>query len=201
MVLSCSSTTDMLYDNQKNVEPFCLRLLYVKCESCFILYLCLHIYKLKNDIVVIQSLRCVQLFATTWTAACQASFSFTISQICSNLCPLSQWCHPATSPCVTFVRMRTSWLQSYPASGPFPKCQLLASGSQSIGASASASVLPMNIKDWFPLGWTGWISLQSKGLSRVFSSNTIWKHQFYGALLSLWSNPHICTWLLEKPSL
>ena len=90
MVLGCSSTTDMLYGNQQNIEPFCLRLLYVKCESGFILYLGLHIYKLKNDVVVVQSLRCVQLFAATWTAACQASFSFTVSQICSNLCPLNQ---------------------------------------------------------------------------------------------------------------
>ena len=78
-ILGYSSTTDMLYENQQNIEPFCLRLLYVKCESCFILYLGLHIYKLKNDVVV-QSLRCVQLFAATWTEACQASFSFTHTQ-------------------------------------------------------------------------------------------------------------------------
>ena len=81
----------------------------------------------------------------------------------------------------------------------FPICQLFASGGQNIGASASASVLPMNIQDWFPLAWTGLISLQSKGLSRVFSSTTVQKHQFFSAQPSLWSNCHICTWLLEKP--
>ena len=80
-----------------------------------------------------------------------------------------------------------------------PNNQFFASGGQSTGASASASVLPMNIQDWFSLGLTGWISLQSKGFSRVFSNTTVQKHQFFGALLSLWSNFHIHTWLLEKP--
>ena len=83
--------------------------------------------------------------------------------------------------------------------GLFLVSWLFASGSQSIGASASATVFPMNIQDWFPLGVTGWISLQSKGLSRVFSSTTIQKHQFFSTQPSLWSNSHICTWLLEKP--
>ena len=92
---------------------------------------------------------------------------------CSNSCPLSQWCHPTiSSPVSPF----SSCLQSFPASGSFSTSQLFASGGQSIGASASASVLPMNIQGWFPLGWTGWVSLPSKGLSRVFSSATIWKH-------------------------
>ena len=91
-------------------------------------------------------------------------------------------------------------LQSFPASGSFPMSQLFASGSQSIGASASASVLSMNIQDWLPLGLTCLISLQSKGLSRVFSSTTVWKHQFFGALPSLWPSSHIRTWLLERPS-
>ena len=86
---------------------------------------------------------------------------------CSNSCPLSQWCHPTIS---TSVIPFSSHLQSFPASGSFPMSQFFASGGQSIGVSASASVLPMNIQDWFPLGWTGWISLQSKGLSRVFSN-------------------------------
>ena len=81
----------------------------------------------------------------------------------------------------------------------FSVSQLFASGGQSIGVSASASVLPMNTQDWFPLGWTGWISLLSKGLSRVVSSTTVWRHQFFGTKPSLWSNSHICTWLLEKP--
>ena len=92
----------------------------------------------------------------------------------------------------------SSWIQSFPASGSFPMSQLFASGGQSTGASTSASVLPMNIQDWFPLGLTGLISLQSKGLSRVFSSTIVQKHQFFSAQLSLRSNSHIHIWLLEK---
>ena len=89
---------------------------------------------------------------------------------CSNSCPLSPWCHPTIS---SLVVPFSSCLQSFPASGSFPKSQIFTSGGQSIGASASASVLPMNIQNWFPLGWTGWISLLSKGLSRVFSNTTV----------------------------
>ena len=96
--------------------------------------------------------------------------------------------------CVPF-----SCLQSFPVSGPFPMSWFFESGDQNIGASVSASVLPMNIQDWFPLGLTGLISLRYKGLSRVFSSTTVQRHQFFGAQLSLWSNFHIHTWLLEKP--
>ena len=115
---------------------------------------------------------------------------------CSNSCPLSRWCHPTISSSdIPF----SSCLQSCPASRSFPMSQFFASGSPSIGASASASVLPVNIQDWFPLGLTGWISLQSKGLSRVFSNTTVQKHQFFSTQLSLWSNSHIHTWLLEKP--
>ena len=95
----------------------------------------------------------------------------------------------------------SSCLQSFPASGSFLMCQLFTSGSQSIGASTSASVFPMTIQDWFPLGWTGWNSLQSKGLSRVFPNTTIQNHQFFSTQPSLWSNSHIHTWLLEKPYL
>ena len=114
---------------------------------------------------------------------------------CSNSCPLSQWCHPTSSSSdIPF----SCCLQSFPISGSFPMSQFFTSGSQSIGPSASASILPMNIQDWFPLGWTGWISLWSKGLSSVFSSTTVWKHQFFGAQPSLWPSSHICTWLLEK---
>ena len=105
----------------------------------------------------------------------------------SKSCPLSQWCHPTISFSVT----RFSFLQSCPASGSFQVSQLFASGGQSIGASTSASVLPMNIQDWFLLGWTGRISLKSKGLSRVFSSTTVWKHKIFGAQPSLWSNSHL----------
>ena len=101
---------------------------------------------------------------------------------CSNSCPLSQWCHPTISSSVIPF---SSYLQSFPALGSFPMSQFFASGGQSIEVSASASVLPMNIQDWFLLGWTGWISLQSKGLSRVFSNNTVQKHQFFSAQLSL----------------
>ena len=89
-------------------------------------------------------------------------------------------------------------LQSFPASGSFPMSQFFASGGKSTGASSSASVLSMNIQDWFPLRWTGWISLQSKGLSRVFANTTVQKHQFFRSQISLWSNSHIHTWLLEK---
>ena len=100
----------------------------------------------------------------------------------SNSCPLSQWCHPTSHPVISF----SSCLQSFPASGSFQMSQLFTSDGQSIGVSDSASFLPMNIQDWIPLGWTGWISLQSKGLSRVFSNATVQKHQF-GAQLSLLS--------------
>ena len=114
---------------------------------------------------------------------------------CSNSCPSTQQCHPMIS---SFVVTFSSCPQSFPASGSFPVSQFFASGDQSIRISASASVPPMNIQDWFPLGWTGWISLVSKGLSRVFSNTTVQKHQFSGAQPSLWSNSHIHTGLLKK---
>ena len=114
----------------------------------------------------------------------------------SNSCPLSRWCHPTISSSVIPF---SSCPQSFPASRSFQISQLFATGSQSIGVSASTSVLPMNIQGWFPLGWTGWISMKSKGLSRVFSNNTVQKHQAFSAQLSLQSNSHIHTWLLEKP--
>ena len=113
-------------------------------------------------------------------------------------CPLSRWCHPTTSSSVIPF---SSYPQPFPASGSFPVSQLFASGGQSIGVSASTSVLPMNTQDWSPLGWTGWISLQSKGISRVFSNMTVQKHQFFSAQLSLYSNSHIHAWPLEKPGL
>ena len=123
----------------------------------------------------------VQLFATPWTAARQAPLSTPTPGACSNSRPLSRWCHPNISSSV----VPFSCLQSFPASESFPVSQFFESGGQSIGASASASVLLMNIQDWFPLGLTGWISLLSKGLSRVFSNTTVQKHQFFGAQLSL----------------
>ena len=138
----------------------------------------------------IQSLSHVWLFATPWTTACRAFLSITSSWTCSNSCPLSWWCYSTISSSIVPF---SSCLWPFPASGSFPRSQFFASGGQSIGVSASASVLPMNIQDWFPLGWTGLISLLSKGLSRVFSNTTVQKHQFFGAQFSLWFNSHICT--------
>ena len=113
-----------------------------------------------------------------------------------NLCSLSQWCRPTISSSVIPF---SSCPQSFPASGSFQMSQPFASGGQSTGVSASASVLPMNTEDWSPLGWTGWISLQSKGLSRVFSNTIVQKHQFFSAQLSSQSNSHIHTWPLDNP--
>ena len=112
-----------------------------------------------------------------------------------NSCPLSRWCHPTISSTVVPF---SSCPQSFPASGSFLMSQLFLSGGQSTGVSAATSFLPMNTQDWDPLGWTGWICLQSKGLSRVISSTTIQKHQFLGAQTFLLSKSHIHTWLLEK---
>ena len=112
----------------------------------------------------------------------------------SSSCPLSQRCHPTISSSVVPFSS-----QSFPASGSFQISQFFPSGGQSISVSASASVRPMNIQNWFPLGWTGWISLLSRGLSRVFSNTTVQKHQFFGAQPSFRSNSHIHTWLLGKP--
>ena len=132
--------------------------------------------------VVVQLLSLVCLFATPWTAG----FMNTMNRLlgpslspgaCSNSCPSSQWCHPTTSSSVVPF---SSLLQSFSASGSFPRSQFFTSGGQSVGVSASTSVFPMNIQDWFPLGWTGWISL-----SRDFSNTTVQKHQFFGAQLSL----------------
>ena len=114
----------------------------------------------------------------------------------SNSSPSSQWCHPVISSSVVPF---SSCPQSLPESESIPMCQLFASGGQSIGVSALASFLPKNNQDWLPLEWTGWISLQSKGLSSVFSNTIIQKHQFFGAQLSSQSNSHIHTWPLEKP--
>ena len=113
-----------------------------------------------------------------------------------NPCSSSRWCHPASS---SSVAPFSSCPQSLPASGSFPISQLFSWGGPSTGVSASPSVLPMNTQDWSPLGWTGWISLQSKGLSRVFSNTIVQKHQFFGTQLSSQSNSHIHAWPLEKP--
>ena len=117
---------------------------------------------------------------------------------CANSSPLSQWCHLTISSSVIPL---SSCPQSFPASRSLLMSQFFTSDGQNTGDSASASVLPMNIQDWFPLGLTSMISLQSKGPSRVFSNTTVQNHQLFGAQLSLWSNSHIHTWLLGKPKL
>ena len=150
------------------------------------------------DIVVVQLLSHVQLFATPWTKHARISCPSPFLRAGSNSCLLSHWCYPIISSSVIPF---SSHLQSFPASGSFPMNQLFASSGQSIGASASASVLPMNIKSWFPLELTGLISLLSKGLSRVFSSTTVQKHQFFGARPFLWPHFSIHTWLLEEIAL
>ena len=147
-------------------------------------------------LIVVQLLSHVWLFATAWTAACQAPLSFTVSQSLLRLLSLESvmlynhliLCHP--------LLLLSS---IFPSIGVFPVSLLFSSGGQSIGASTSASVLPVNIEDWFPLVLTGLITLKSKGLSGDFFSTTIRKHQLFGAQPSLWSSFHICTWLLEKP--
>ena len=115
----------------------------------------------------------------------------------SNSCPFNRWCHPTISSSVIPF---PSCLQSFPASGSFQMSQFFTLDGQSTGVSAATSTLPKNIQDLFPLGWTGWISLQSKGLSRVFSNNAVQKHQFFGAQLSFWSNSHIYSRLWENHS-
>ena len=144
----------------------------------------------------VQSLSHVQLLVTPWTITCQASLSITNFWSQPNPCPLSWWCHLTISSSVIPL---SSCPQSFPASESFPMSQLFTSGGQSTGVSALTSVLPMNTQDYSLLGWTGWTSLQSKGLSRVFSNTTVQKHQFFGAQLSSQSNSHIHTWPQEKP--
>ena len=137
--------------------------------------------KLQFQFSSVQSLSCVRLFASPWLQHTMPPCPSPTPRVYSNSCPSSQWCHPTIlSSVVSF----SSCLQSFPASGSFHMSQFFTSGEQSIGISAS-SVLPVNIQDWFSLELTGLISLQSKGLSRVFSNTTVQKHQFFGAQLSL----------------
>ena len=166
---------------------------YMHCmHSCIISWLkCMCMYHFSP----VQSLSRVWLLATPWTTDARPPCPSPTPWVYSNSCPFSRWCHPTISSSVIPF---SSCPQSFPASGSFPMNQFFIPGDQSIGVSASVSVLPMNIQDWFPLGWTGWISLQSKGLSRVFNS-TVQKHQCFSVQPSLWSNFHIHTWLLEKP--
>ena len=130
----------------------------------------------------VQLLHHIGPFVTPWTAAHRPPCPSQTPGVYSNSCPLSWWCNPTISSSVVLF---FSCPQSFPASWSFQMNQFFSSGGQSIGVSASVSVLPVNIQDWFPLGWPGWISLQSKGLSRVFSNTTVQKHQFFGAQLSL----------------
>ena len=144
----------------------------------------------------VQSRCCIWLFVIPWAAVCRLPCPSPSPGVCSSSCPLSRWCHPTISASVAPFSF---CLQFFPASGSFLMSQLFISGSQNIGTSASASVLPMNIQGWFPLGLTSLISLLSNRLSRVFSNTTVWKHQLFGTQPSSWSNSQIPTWLLEKP--
>ena len=146
-------------------------------------------------VVIVQSLSCVRLFASPWTAACQASLSFTIS-----VSLLKDMSIESVMPCNDLILCLplSSCSQSFPGLGSFLISQLFASGGQSLGASAPVLVLPMNVQRRFPLELTGLISSLSKGLSRVYSSITVWKHQFFNTQPSLWSTSHIHTWLLGK---
>ena len=145
-----------------------------------------------------QSVSHVRLFETSWIAACQACLSITNSRRLTNSDSQSssQWCHPAIT---SLVVLFSSCPQSLPASESFPMSQLFTSGGQSTGVSALASFLPKKSQGWTLSEWIGWISLQSKGLSSVFSNTTVQMHQFFGALPSSQSNSHIHTWPLEKP--
>ena len=151
---------------------------------------------LSDQFSSVQSLSHIWLFATPWTAALQASLSTANSWSLLKLMSIESVMHPTIS---SSVMPFSSYLQSFPASGSFPMSQFFTSGGPSIGALASASVLPVNIQDWFPLGLTDLISLQSKVLLRVYTNTTVQKHQFFGTQLSLWSNSHIHTWPQEKP--
>ena len=143
----------------------------------------------------VQSLICVRLFATPWIEHARPPCPSPAPGVHSDSHPSSQWCHPAISSSVVPF---SSCPQSLPASESFPMSQLFAWGGQSTGVSALASFLPKKSQGWSS-EWTGWISLQSKGLSRVFSNITVQKHQFFSAQLSSQSNSHIHTWPLEKP--
>ena len=135
----------------------------------------------------VQSLTCVWLLGTHGLQHARLPCPSRTPRVHSDSCPLSQWYHLTISSSVVSF---SSFLQSLLASGSYPKSQFFVLGGQSIGVSAPASVIPTNIQDWSPLGWTGWISLQSKGLSRVFSNTTVQKHQFFGAQFSSQSNSH-----------
>ena len=170
----------------------CRVISYVVGKGC-LLWPVYFLDKLFNSV---QSLNRVWLFVTPCTAACQASLSITKSWSLLKLM-FSELVMPSNHLILCCPLLLLPSI--FPASRSFPMNQFFTSSGQSIEASVSLSVLPMNIQDWFPLGLTGWISLLSKGLSRAFSSTTVQKHQFFSTQLSLWSDSHIHTWLLEKP--
>ena len=147
-----------------------------------------------GTVAVVQSLNHAQLFVTPWIAHARLPCPSLSPLAGSNSCPPSQWCHATIS---SSVAPFSPCPRSFPASGSFPMSWLFTSSGHSIGASAS--VLSMSILGWFPLALSGLISLQSKGLSRVFTNTPVQKHPFFGTQSSLWSNSHISTWLLEKP--
>ena len=153
------TTSSLMLSGHSKLEMFLIMI-----QFCFV-------------VVVFRLLSHVQLFGTSWTAARSLPSPSLSPGVYTNSHPLSQWCHPTMSSSVIPF---SSHLQSFPASQSFQMSQLFTSDGQNIGASASTSVLPVNIQDWCPLGWTGWISLQSKGLSRVLSNGTVQKHQFFG---------------------
>ena len=149
-------------------------------------YIKFQFYIFSDQFISVQSLNPVWLFVTHGLQHARHQCPSATPGVYSNLCPLSPCCHPTISSSVIPF---SSCLQSSPASGPFPMSQLFTSGGQSI--RVSASVLPTNIQDWFPLGWSGWISFQSKGLSSIFSNNTVQKHQFFGTQLYIHIYLHI----------
>ena len=171
--------------------------IYINCiYKLQIVYTISCAYIFHFHILHFQSVSHVQLFVNPWTQHARLPYSSPTPRVYSNSCSSCQWCHPNI---LSSISHSSFCLQSFPASRCFPICQFFSSDGQSIGVSATGSVLPKNIQDWFPLGWTGWISLQSKGLSRVFTTTTVQKHQLLGPHLSLQFNSHIHTWLLEKP--
>ena len=144
----------------------------------------------------VQLLSCIWFFETLWIAARQASLSLTNSWSLLKLASIES---VMPSNCLILCVPFSSCLQFFPASGSFPMSQFFASGDQSTGASASVSIIPLKIQSWIPLGLSGFLSLQSKGLSRAFSNTTVQKHQVFSAQPCLWYNSHIYTWPLEKP--
>ena len=170
--------------------------MYILVELLSNRHVCLALHETENLLCFVEHCcfcsvaKLCPIIATPWTATPSPRGS-------TNSCSLSRWCYLTISSSVIPF---SPCPQSLPASGSFPMCGLFASGGQSTGVSASVSILSVNIQDWFPLGLTGWISLWYKGLSRVFSSTTVRKHQFFGVQPSLWSSSHILTWPLENHS-